>query len=279
MSGWGPPPGGQGGQPGWGGQPQPGGAQNPYGQQPYGGAPQQDPYGRQPGWGQSQPQNPYGQPGGYGQQPQSPYGQPGAYGQQPQGFGPPDGFGYNQPPRKSKTGLIIGLAGGGGFLVLIIIVVVVLFVTGVFGGATKVVAAETAGGLPRDHAAEAQIPASDKNSTQALANGVKDTQLAVYDNGSAKVIFGGGTAVSKFNPDTVINEAKSKIGAQPSVQVQDVDAGSQGGKAFCASTSLIAECAWADTYTVGVVFQTDGASPTALASTMVKMRKDLEVDA
>jgi hypothetical protein len=65
----------------------------PYGQPgpPSGGFPQQGP----PGYGQQQG---YGQPGPYGQQP--PYGQPG-----PGGFGGP-------PPKKSNTGLIIGVVLG-----------------------------------------------------------------------------------------------------------------------------------------------------------------------
>jgi hypothetical protein len=147
-----PPQGGeqQGDQPGWGRQPeqpqQPEGpgsdqqwqpyAQPGYGQQPYAqpGYGQQPPYG-QPGYGQppayghpaQQPygHQPYAQPGygppGYGQQP---YGQPGyaqpgypqpGYGQQPYGhpqyseasYAPP-----GTPPKKRRTGLIVGLVAG-----------------------------------------------------------------------------------------------------------------------------------------------------------------------
>ncbi|SDK11567.1 hypothetical protein SAMN04488074_104283 [Lentzea albidocapillata subsp. violacea] len=76
----------------------------PYGQQP----PQQPGYGQQPqpGYGQ--------QPGQYGQQPPPGYGQqPGQYGQQPFGqpYGQPGGFG-GPPPKKSNTGLIIGVVVG-----------------------------------------------------------------------------------------------------------------------------------------------------------------------
>ncbi len=88
----------QGGQPGQYGQP---GGQ--YGQQPgqYGGQ-QPGPYG---------PPGPYG--GQYGQQPGQ-YGAPGQFGQQPGQFGQPGGYGqpYGQPapPRKSRTGPLIGTA-------------------------------------------------------------------------------------------------------------------------------------------------------------------------
>jgi hypothetical protein len=66
--------------------------------------------------GQPAPQNPYGQqpgqPGQYGQQPQpgqpGQYGQPPQYGQQPYG-GQPGYPGGGPPPKKSRTGLIIGI--------------------------------------------------------------------------------------------------------------------------------------------------------------------------
>ncbi|MFE2023290.1 hypothetical protein ACFW9O_35250 [Streptomyces sp. NPDC059499] len=79
------------------GPPQP--QRNPYGQQPPGPAfPQQPGYGyppQQPGYGYPQPQ---GAPGSWGQ-PQ-PVTQPGAYGWQP------------QPPRRKRTGLIVGIVAG-----------------------------------------------------------------------------------------------------------------------------------------------------------------------
>jgi len=110
---------------------------------PYGSDPSQqpggypgDPYGQQPQYGQPQygppapqygPPDPYAQPGpyggSYGAQPGS-YGgaQPGSYGAQP----PPQygqfpggpAFPPAPPPRKSRTGLIIGLVVGGVALLL-----------------------------------------------------------------------------------------------------------------------------------------------------------------
>ncbi|MET9230828.1 hypothetical protein [Lentzea sp. NPDC003310] len=106
-------------QPGHGQQPQPGYGQPQqpgYGQQPgqYG-QPQQDPFGQQGpqsgGFPQPGQPGPYGQPGQYGQQPgQPPYGQQ-PYGQQPFGQPGPGGFG-GPPPKKSNTGLIIGVVVG-----------------------------------------------------------------------------------------------------------------------------------------------------------------------
>jgi hypothetical protein len=51
------------------------------------------------------PPQPPQQPYGYGQQSQQPYPQ-----QQPYGYGPPQGYG--PPPKKSKTGLIVGIVIG-----------------------------------------------------------------------------------------------------------------------------------------------------------------------
>ncbi|MFJ2606127.1 hypothetical protein ACIO13_14275 [Streptomyces sp. NPDC087425] len=108
--------------------------QNPYGQQP----PPQGPYGQQP----PPPHGPYGQqpppPGPYGQQPHSqgpfapPPGQP-PYGvppfpqqqQQPYGWGAPMG---PPPPKKSRTGLVLGIVGGS--VALVVIGVVALGVLG-----------------------------------------------------------------------------------------------------------------------------------------------------
>ncbi|OON81183.1 hypothetical protein [Streptomyces tsukubensis] len=125
------------------------GPPSPYGQQP--GAP--TPYGQQPGG-----PSPYGRPGppAYGQQPgaPSPYGQqPGApspYGQQPgvpaygqQPGTPPPPYGqppYGQPypgqpmggppPKKRRTGLILGIVGGVIVLFVIAGIVVATLVTG-----------------------------------------------------------------------------------------------------------------------------------------------------
>jgi hypothetical protein len=106
----------QGGQPGPYGQPgQYGGQPGQYGQpgqfgQPGGqyGAP--GPFGQQPG--------PYGQPGQYGGQPgqyggqPGQYGAPGPFGQQPGPYGQAGGYGqpYGQPapPKRSRTGPLIG---------------------------------------------------------------------------------------------------------------------------------------------------------------------------
>lgn len=81
--------------------------QPPYGQQP-------PPYGQQPGWQQQPQPGPYGQP-----DPQAHYAQYGAPGQQPPPYGAPP----PQPPKKSKTGLWIGLGAGA-------VVIIVLLITG-----------------------------------------------------------------------------------------------------------------------------------------------------
>ncbi|MEW2631844.1 hypothetical protein AB0903_09325 [Streptomyces sp. NPDC048389] len=101
--------------------------QNPYGQQPnpYGRTqyPQQQPYPQQPGYAQYPQQPGYAQ---YPQQaghPQAGHPQP-AYGQQPHpaanGWGGPSPYGPPPvPPKKSRTGLIIGLSLGAVPLILL----------------------------------------------------------------------------------------------------------------------------------------------------------------
>src|SRR3954454_4240969 len=95
------------------------------------------PYGNQQGSGSGPQYGPPGQP--YGQPPygQQPYPQPAAqpapaygqpYGQQPYGapqYGAPPGYGvpYAAPPKKSRTGLLIGLIG----LLVLAAVAVLLF--------------------------------------------------------------------------------------------------------------------------------------------------------
>ncbi|MDT0474691.1 hypothetical protein RM863_21450 [Streptomyces sp. DSM 41014] len=120
---------------------QPPSPQNPPGQQP----PSQGPYGQQPPqppYGQPPQQNPYGQqppppgPGPYAQQPpqQGPY--PPPPGQQPYGAGPypqqqpPYGWGAPMapPPKKRRTGLILGIVGG--VVGLVVVGVVVLAMIG-----------------------------------------------------------------------------------------------------------------------------------------------------
>lgn len=103
--------------------PQPGqpGQPNPYGQQPG----QPNPYGQQPG-GYPQ-QGGYPQSGGFPQQ-GYPQGQPqqGGYPQQgypQQGYGQPGPGGFPEPPKKSKTPLIAGVATA-------VVLVAALLVTG-----------------------------------------------------------------------------------------------------------------------------------------------------
>ncbi|MBE1581659.1 hypothetical protein ACFORH_22145 [Amycolatopsis roodepoortensis] len=63
-----------------------------------------------------QPPQGYGQGPGYGPPPGQGYGQQPGYGPPQPPYGPPPGYGtpgYGQPPKKKKTGLIVGLIVGG----------------------------------------------------------------------------------------------------------------------------------------------------------------------
>ncbi|MGH3746535.1 MAG: hypothetical protein ACRDT8_03960 [Micromonosporaceae bacterium] len=140
--------------PGYQGQP---GGYDPYGQGGGYGAPYGQPSGPPAGYGQ-----PSGPPAGYGQPsgPPAGYGQPSGppagydpYGQQPGGYGQPAGGyggpGYGQPggmlpmgfppaaPKKSSTGLILGIVGG--VVALALLGVVAFIFLGGSGSPTAVV--------------------------------------------------------------------------------------------------------------------------------------------
>jgi hypothetical protein len=96
---------------------------NPYGRQP-------TPYGQQPPPYGQQPPPPYGQgqppPPPYGQQPYpgAPFGQPAPWGAAPAGL----------PPKKNRTGLILGIVGGAVVLVVAAVVGIGLIGEKVVGG-------------------------------------------------------------------------------------------------------------------------------------------------
>jgi hypothetical protein len=102
--------------------------QSPYGQpDPYGGGPYSQPQQGQPQYGQQPPYSAPPASPAYGQQP--PYSAPPSYGQYPQdSYGQyPGAAGYPPPPpRKSRTGLIVGLALGAVVLVALVVGAIVV---------------------------------------------------------------------------------------------------------------------------------------------------------
>ena len=196
-------------------QPPPGyGQQPPYGQpgfgqqQPQGqpGSGQQPPYG-QPGFGQPQGQQPQGQPG-YGQQP--PYGQQG-FG--PQGYGQP----YGAPPKKSKTGLIVGIA----VVAVVVVVGVVLLTTGVFSsssdsGSTPAAAVRTVLNAAKDNdrnAAKGSLCKADL-AAAAINDPTSDADLKSYSIG--KTTIHGDKATVQVTGTS--NEGKTDTAGFPTVK-------------------------------------------------------------
>jgi hypothetical protein len=272
MSGWNPPP-GQGGPP-YGGAP--GQGQPGYGQQP----------GAQPGYGQQ----PAGPPG-YPQQPG--YGQP-----QPQ-YGPPGPSPYGQPPyppRKSNTGLIIGLAGGA--MALLVLLVVVGVVLASSGTKYQISTPATAGGLNRDSSGESSLSSEISSARSQLSSATKyrisDIHTAVYSDGSYRYVFIGGTG-KLGDPDEFVkgfrSQATSSSTSSVSTTVTEVDSGG-AGKAVCAtvrgaisSTSYSnAICAWATESSFGEIIPIPATSSVTsanktsieVASLMRRMRGDIE---
>ncbi|WP_052682213.1 hypothetical protein [Saccharothrix sp. ST-888] len=254
------------------------GQQYPQGQpqQPYGQPPQgQPPYGQPPAAPQyGAPQQPQY---GYPQQPPAPqYGapQPPQYGQQPPQYGAPQPPQYGQPPapRKSNTGLIVGLVigavvlGGGGIAAFALM--------GGKGGTGpgsstagqyKLSApASLPGGYVQKSAKDQPGNASgvSNHGVTSYAGGV----LATYSKGadSTDMITIGGSYGTLDNPATFINDAGSQITATgkmtwktPLASVDAQDGKDPGGKLSCGvATSSgfdIPVCIWANHSTAGSV--------------------------
>jgi hypothetical protein len=265
LSGWNPPPQG----PGYGG-PQP--PQQPYGQQP------QPPYGQQP----------YGQPGQpYGPQTPPPFGQtPPPFGQQappPFGQGQP---GYPPNPHRSKTGLILGLAGAG-VVVLILVVVLVVSLSGgggVGGGDKYVVSTPpSAGGYPQVASSEDDAFG---NSFRSLLGSKGTVVSATYDVNGTKVAFTG-VSGTDMGDENGFRQGLENSGSAASVTFHDTSPGGPGtgGCAeITAATLTIPLCYWQTGTSLGMVIANPdlvNANPqnmswSQLADVMRKMRPDLE---
>ncbi|MEV4252959.1 hypothetical protein AB0J52_07295 [Spirillospora sp. NPDC049652] len=277
MSGWNPPPQSPGGNPG-GYPPAPGGAPNPYGQPAY---------GQQPGYGQpaqpSPPAPPAAQPG-WAQQDQPGWGQPpGGFAQPQPGFGPPPG----PPPRNSKTGLVLGLVGGGLVLVVIAVVAVVAL-SGAGGDKYTISTPDSVAGRSRDSAMESQLASkmdSLKTQMRTMTHGkVTDVSSAFYKDpgssgglsGSTGVIFFGGTGPIG-NPSSFMSGIRSSA-SRSGTSVQDVDAGSHGGKAGCFQLSsvgvTITECAWATSSSFGAIVPTKTGSTISDTAALMRTFRD-----
>ncbi|MET9605352.1 hypothetical protein ABZZ17_09820 [Streptomyces sp. NPDC006512] len=281
----------------------------PYGQQPQ----QPGPYGQQPPpppgpYGQPAPQPGYGypqqappppgypqQPPAYGQQPGYPQ-QPPAYGyQQPQGQPPYGGMPPQNPPKKSKAGVIIGvvvavavIAGGGWYFLG-------SGSSGSVSDATKgykLVAPETVNDFKKDPKYQ-QKDMTDKDRQEAEAAGIKNaTSVGMnYQSGdptnpmSAKALNFSGLygdiadpektvdgyfAMAKLNMGKDGKSSAELIGSPKSV----TPAGFEGAVMKCQEVKFVSKdtttkgpkeatlpiCIWGDYSTLGVVTASDVAA-------------------
>lgn len=269
-----------------------------------------------PQYATTQPQFPYGPqtPG----PPPPPYPAPYPPAAASPAPGAPAGpYGGTQQGQGAKIGLIIG---GAAVVVALLVTVIVLSVnsnrdttsptsTPAAGGGQPstsfsispspsgsigqhdVVAADTAGGWPRDSAGERQFAStinSQKNTlrnatagrlTKVVSGFYKDTSASSSSSGlPAGVIFLGGTG-PLGDPDAFVTSFKNA--ASSSGTVTEVDPGAGGGRGVCAEatsgTTKIAFCAWATTDSFGeIVSTTPGKSAGSVAVQMRRMRPDLE---
>nr|WP_198151849.1 hypothetical protein [Kibdelosporangium sp. MJ126-NF4]CEL20409.1 hypothetical protein [Kibdelosporangium sp. MJ126-NF4] len=154
---------------------------------PYGGQP--DPYGQQPAWQD-----------GHGQQ------QP-AWGQQPNYGGFPGG----QPPQKSKTGLIVGLAIAG------------VLVVG--GGVTAIIL--LTGGDDEKPTPAAQTTQAGSGDDASSAQAVVDRVIKAVDNKDADAAKNTLCDPSKRNPAFQLNDVKPNVTLETSLdgKVRESSAG------------------------------------------------------
>jgi hypothetical protein len=282
----------------YGGQPQQPGPPPGYGYPQQGGAPQPP---QQPGaYGfpqQQQPQqpgpygqNPYGQP----QQPQpGPYGQPqqpapGPYGQQPGPTGQQPGGGWvvpPQPPRKSRTGLIIGVIAA-----VVVVFVVIVALVAVVGHSTS---GHSSGGSATGPKYKLTTPATvadgytkDKDDEDDADDGLDDVpgvtdahdvQAAYQKNQTKRVEFIGAYG-SVADPGKAVDSAFSDIDSSSSSEADGKAVGSpqevrpagleDGAVMKCQLFSTSQDgmamkfpiCIWGDSSTLAMVIYVDGTT-------------------
>jgi predicted Ser/Thr protein kinase len=157
-------------------------------------------------------------------------------------------------------------------------------------GRHDVVAADTAGGWPRDSAGERELAStinSQKNTlrnatggrlTKVVSGFYKDTRASSSSGLPAGVIFLGGTG-PLGDPAAFVSSFRGA--ASSSGTVTEVNPGVGGGRAVCAEansgSTSIAFCAWATTDSFGeIVSTTPSKSVSSVANQMRRMRPDLE---
>ncbi len=207
---------------------------------------------------------------------------------------PPDhtAFGETPPPppppaKKSRTGLIVGIAI---VLVLVLIgsaVAVILTVMGEDKHSISIPA--TAGGMKRDKDKETELKqqleaAEAQFKTQA--KGITYVKYGVYDQDDSKrgpegsLVFLG----AKFKRDpkgpTEFVESFGKQATTNGFKIDKISAGDGGGKAVCAYQSTgqkVAICAWATTDSMGELVPTvPGWDSKQLSKILIDMRDDVE---
>ncbi|MFI0357624.1 hypothetical protein [Actinomadura sp. 9N407] len=220
---------------------------------------------------------------------------PGGY-----GYGAPGPIPYAPPPprRSSGTGLIIGLLAGG-FVLLVFIVLVVVVVIGANASHT-ISTPSTAGGMSRDYATESRISAqlaSQRSIIRRATNyRISNVKSAVYESGSDKYLFVGGTG--DFDPDDLTSMFRRAVdqetGSNVSTSVIPLANAGGDGEAVCAtvrnrqtslSTYSTAICAWATGSSFGTLMPVPDSSSlttsrsylfSTVADVMRRMRDDVE---
>lgn len=210
----------------------------------------------------------------------------------PQVFYPPAGYAQptdDAPPKKSRTGLIVGLVIGGALALLLLVVAAVVVVHRAGRSTHDIVTPATAGGLPRD--AEQEKVLADRLSTAeqqfrtAFGGHIESLDSAVYskrrsegDSPSGPIVFLGATMKASGTPSDFVAGFRSSASAR-GYQVTEVDAG-PGAKGVCAQSTTsvrISYCAWSTGDSLGELLPTvPGWDAAHLSSLMRDFRPDVE---
>jgi hypothetical protein len=203
------------------------------------------------------------------------------------GTGAPGAYPSPAAPKKSRTGLIVGLIAG---LVVLAIIAVVVVVLAVNKGDDKhsISIPANAGGMKRDSGKESelqqQLDAAEKQ-FKTQAKNVTYVKSGVYDQDDTKrgpkgaLVFLG-AKLKKVQSPTAFVGSFSKQAKTNGFKIDKLAPGDNGGKAVCAYQSTgqkVAICAWATKDSMGELVPTvAGYDAKQLGKILIALRKDVE---
>jgi hypothetical protein len=196
---------------------------------------------------------------------------------------------FGRPPKKSRTGLIVGLVLAGAAVLLAFAVAAALVIAHQNRTTREILTPQTAGGLTRDLQQESALADRLAQAEQGFRQGafgtIESLRSAVYDKSrsgagspSGPIVFLGASVKAKGGPDDFVH-GFSTSAASRGFNVTQVDAGADA-RGVCAQSRtsvVITICAWATDDSMGELLPTvQGWDTGNLAGLMREMRPDVE---